>query len=94
VSPIICFLKGYDIDESLKRLCLFTRSQHGMSVHFTTVVSDYWEWIVEIKLSPTLLPELDKEYEARHDDENMDRAARMRQCEEDLIWRNHLQNQE
>jgi hypothetical protein len=40
------------------------------------------------------LPELDEEYEARCDDENMDRAARMRHCEEDSIWQNHLQNQE
>jgi hypothetical protein len=52
-----------------------------------------WEWINEIKLSPTPLPELD-EYEARRDDENMDRVAHMRHCEEDLIWRKHLQNQE
>ena len=44
----------------------------------------------EVKLSPTPLPELDEEYEARHDDENMDRAARMSHCEEDLIWRNRL----
>jgi hypothetical protein len=48
----------------------------------------------EIKLSPTPSPELDEEYEARRDDENMDRNARMRHCEEDLIWRNHLQNEE
>jgi hypothetical protein len=55
---------------------------------------DYWEWIDEIKLSPTPSPELDEEYEARRDDENMDRTARMRHCEEDLIWQNHLQNEE
>jgi hypothetical protein len=54
----------------------------------------YWEWIDEIKLSPTPSPELDEEYEARRDDENMDRTARMKHCEEDLIWRNRLQNEE
>jgi hypothetical protein len=37
---------------------------------------------------------LDEEYEAKRDDENMDRVACMRHCEEDLIWRNRLQNQE
>jgi hypothetical protein len=45
-------------------------------------------------LSPTLSPELDEEYEVMLDDENMDRAAYMRHYEEDLIWQNHLQNQE
>jgi hypothetical protein len=45
-------------------------------------------------LSPTLSHELDEEYEARRDDENMDCGARMRHCEEDLIWQNRLQNQE
>jgi hypothetical protein len=54
----------------------------------------YWEWINEIKLSPTPSSELDEEYEARRDDENMNRNARMRHCEEDLIWWNHLQNEE
>jgi hypothetical protein len=37
---------------------------------------------------------LDEEYEAKRDDENMDRAVCMMHCEEDLIWRNRLQNQE
>jgi hypothetical protein len=37
------------------------------------------EWIDEFKLSPTPLLELDKEYEARRDGEDMDCAARMRQ---------------
>jgi hypothetical protein len=55
---------------------------------------DYWEWIDEIKLSLTPSLELDEEYEARRDDENMDRTARMRHCEEDLIWRNRLENEE
>jgi hypothetical protein len=55
---------------------------------------DYWEWIDEIKLSLTPSPKLDEEYEARRDDENMDRTARMRHCEEDLIWQNCLQNEE
>jgi hypothetical protein len=55
---------------------------------------DYWEWIDEIKLSPTPSPELDEEYEVRRDNENIDRTACMRHCEEDLIWRNHLQNEE
>jgi hypothetical protein len=40
------------------------------------------------------LSELDEEYEARRDDENMDRTVRMRHCEEDLIWWNRLQNGE
>jgi hypothetical protein len=30
------------------------------------------------------LPELDEEYEARRDDENMDRTTRMRHCERRL----------
>jgi hypothetical protein len=46
---------------------------------------DYWEWIDEIKLSLTPSPELDEEYEVRRDDENIDRTACMRHCEEDLI---------
>jgi hypothetical protein len=41
-----------------------------------------------------MLSELDEEYEVRRDDENIDHNARMRHCEEDLIWRNHLQNEE
>jgi hypothetical protein len=36
------------------------------------------EWIYEVKLSPTLLPESDEEYVARRDDEDMDRTTRMR----------------
>jgi len=48
----------------------------------------------EIKLSPTPSPELDEEYAARREDENMDRNARRRRWEEDLIWRNRLQMQE
>jgi hypothetical protein len=38
------------------------------------------EWINEFKLSPTLSPELDEEYEARCDDEDMDHTTRMRHC--------------
>ena len=55
---------------------------------------DYWQWIDEIKLSPTLSPELDKDYAARREDENMDRNAHHRRWEEDLIWWNRLQMQE
>jgi hypothetical protein len=36
------------------------------------------EWINEVKLSPTLLPESDEEYVARRDDEDMDRTTHMR----------------
>jgi hypothetical protein len=46
---------------------------------------DYIEWINEVKLSPTPSPELDEEYETRHDDEDMDHTSCMRQWEEDLI---------
>jgi hypothetical protein len=45
-------------------------------------------------LSPSLLPESDEEYVARHDDEDMDRTAHIRHWEEDLIWRNHLEMEE
>jgi hypothetical protein len=47
-----------------------------------------------VKLSPAPSPGLDKEYEAMHDDEDMDRTARMRHWEEDLIWCNHLEMKE
>jgi hypothetical protein len=52
------------------------------------------EWINEVKLSLTPSPELDEEYAARRDDEDMDRIARMRQCEEDLSWHNRLEMEE
>jgi hypothetical protein len=55
---------------------------------------DYIEWINEVKLSPTPSPELDEEYETRHDDEDMDHTSCMRQWEEDLIWRNRLEIEE
>jgi hypothetical protein len=38
--------------------------------------------------------ELDEEYEARRDDENMNHISHMRQSEEDLIWWDRLQNEE
>jgi hypothetical protein len=38
--------------------------------------------------------ELDEEYEARRDDENMNHISHMRQSEEDLIWWDCLQNEE
>jgi hypothetical protein len=44
-------------------------------------------------LSPTPLPELDEEYEARCDDEDMD-PSRMRHWEEDLILCNRLEMEE
>ena len=47
---------------------------------------DFWEWIDEIKLSLTPSPELDEDYAARREDENMDRNARRRHWEEDLNW--------
>jgi hypothetical protein len=39
---------------------------------------DYTEWIDEVKLSPTPSLELDEEYEARRDDEDMGRTSHMR----------------
>jgi hypothetical protein len=45
-------------------------------------------------LSPTPSQELDEEYEARHDDENMDRTACMRHWEDDLISQNCLEMEE
>jgi hypothetical protein len=45
-------------------------------------------------LSSTPSLELDEEYEARHDDENMDHIACMRQWEEDLTCQNHLETKE
>jgi hypothetical protein len=55
---------------------------------------DYTEWIDEVKLSPTPSLELDEEYEARCDDEDMGRTSHMRQWEEDLVWRNRLEIEE
>jgi hypothetical protein len=52
------------------------------------------EWIDEVKLSPTPSPELDKEYETRRDDEDMDHIAHMRHWEENLIWCNRLEMEE
>jgi hypothetical protein len=45
-------------------------------------------------LSPTPSSELDEEYEARSDDEDMDHTACMRHREEDLIRHNHLEMEE
>jgi len=45
-------------------------------------------------LSPTPSPELDEDYAARRTDEDMDRTARLRRWNEDVIWRTRLQMQE
>jgi hypothetical protein len=47
-----------------------------------------------VKLSPTPSSELDFEYESRLQEEQMDRAACLRRWEEDLVWRNRMQNEE
>jgi hypothetical protein len=52
------------------------------------------EWMDESKLSPTPSPELDEEYQARHDEEEMHLNARHRNWHEDLIWYNHLEMEE
>jgi hypothetical protein len=48
----------------------------------------------EVKLNTTLSPELDEEYQARRDEEEMDRNAHRRHWHEYLIWRNHLKMEE
>ena len=45
-------------------------------------------------MSPTPSPELNEEYAARRTDEDMDRTARLRRCNEDVIWRTRLEMQE
>jgi hypothetical protein len=45
----------------------------------------------EVKLSPNPSPELDEEYLARRDEEEMDHNTCRSHGEEDLIWCNHLE---
>ena len=45
-------------------------------------------------MSPTPSPELDEDYAARRTDEDMDRIARLRCWNEDMIWRTRFQMQE
>ena len=45
-------------------------------------------------MSPTPSLELDEDYAARRTDEDMDRTARLRRWNEDVIWRTRLQMQE
>ena len=45
-------------------------------------------------MSPTPSPELDEHYAARRTDEEMDRAARLRRYNEDVVWRTRLEMQE
>jgi hypothetical protein len=52
------------------------------------------EWMDEVKLSPTPSPDLDQEYQTRHDDEEAECNARQRHMREDLIWRTHLEMEE
>jgi hypothetical protein len=52
------------------------------------------EWMNEVKLSPTLSPELDEEYQARCDDEEAEHNARWRHWRIDLIWHNCLEIEE
>jgi hypothetical protein len=47
-----------------------------------------------VKLNTTLSPELDEEYQARRDEEEMDHNAHRRHWHEYLIWRNHLKMEE
>jgi hypothetical protein len=46
----------------------------------------FMEWMDEVKFSPTPSPELHEEYQARRDDEEVERNARRRHIHEDLIW--------
>jgi hypothetical protein len=48
----------------------------------------------EVKLSPTPSPELDEEYQARRDEQEVERNARRRHWREDLTWHNHLEIEE
>jgi hypothetical protein len=52
----------------------------------------FFEWIDEVKMSPT--PENNEEYEDREMNCEAERRARQRHRGEDLIWRTSMQRQE
>jgi hypothetical protein len=53
----------------------------------------FFEWINEVKRSPTPTPEDDDEYKNREMNYEAERQARQRHRGEDLIWRTSMQRQ-
>jgi hypothetical protein len=54
----------------------------------------FFEWINEVKKSPTPTPEDDEEYKNREMNYEAERQAHQRHRGEDLIWRTSMQRQE
>jgi hypothetical protein len=50
----------------------------------------FFEWLDEVKRSPTLTPENNEEYEDREMNYEAERQARQRHMGEDLIWRTSM----
>jgi hypothetical protein len=53
----------------------------------------FFEWVDEVKKSPTLTPENDEEYEDREMNYEAKRQAHQRHMGEYLIWRTSMQRQ-
>jgi hypothetical protein len=62
-------------------------------VSFQHSYCGFFEWIDEVKRSPTPIPE-DDEYENREYNYEAERQARQRHRGEDLIWHTSMQRQE
>jgi hypothetical protein len=54
----------------------------------------FFEWIDEVKLSPTPEPEDDEQYEDMRHNYEAECHARRRHMGEDLIWRTRMQREE
>jgi hypothetical protein len=60
-------------------------------VSFQSSWCDFFEWIDEVKRSPTPILGNDEEYEDREMNYEAGRQARQRHRGEDLIWRTSMQ---
>jgi hypothetical protein len=63
-------------------------------VQFQPSWCGFFEWIDEVKLSPTPTPEDDEHYEDRCHNYEAERHARRRHRGNDLIWPKRMQREE
>jgi hypothetical protein len=63
-------------------------------VQFQPSWCGFFEWIDDVKRSPTPTPEDDEQYENKRCNYTAERNARQRHRGEDLIWRTRMQREE